>query len=176
MTKRLFFLIATTLFVAAAPSRAAAQSEDAQTRPSRQEIVDQILKAGKMPAAEREARIDQILANPAGSQTPRSDFVFCLGPAYLDSYRGQRCLAHAFESGRGVVEDLSEAYVWYSVALDNSGADAASRARIEAERDRIKARLLSTYPAPTDEDLDDLVKAQKSRILQYQTDAKKTKN
>jgi hypothetical protein len=63
--------------------------------------------------------------------------------------------------------------VWYAIAQENTSADGAAKLAAQTDRDRVKSRLISTYPAPTDEDLDDLVKEQKSRILQYREEAKR---
>ncbi len=113
--------------------------------------------------------------NPSDSKTARSDFLFCLGLAYRDNYKAQRCAAGDYENGIGIVEDLSEAYTWYAVALENPRIDESSKAKLEEDKERVKARLLSAYPHPSEDDLDDMVKTQKTRIAQYNQDAPKTK-
>jgi TPR repeat protein len=150
-------------------------SEETKTRPNRQEIIDLMVKTAKMPAQQQSAKIDSLWQASSGSPTPRSDFMFCTGLAYLGNYKAQRCVGSAYENGRGVVEDLSEAYAWYAVALDNKAADKPARETIEADKERVKGRLISAYPHPTEDELDDLAKGQKSRIEQYQEDLKSAK-
>jgi len=175
MIKRLFFLATVLLALSTIPAPAPAQgvSENVTAKPNKQDIIDQMIAAGKIPAPQRNSRLDQILSGQPG-KTPRSDFMFCLGSAYLGDYKAQRCLGKAYENSLGIVQDFLEAYTWYAVALENRGADKGKE--IESDRDRVKDRLFSSYPAPTDDDLDDMVKAQKSRIMQYQSELKRTKN
>ena len=154
---------------------AAAQSEDAKTRPDKQEIIDQMVKIGRLSLQQRDSRIDQILSDQSSTKTPRSDFMFCLGLAYLGNYKAQTCAGSAYENGRGIVEDFTEACVWYSIALENQ-IKKPTEERAQALVNRVRNLLFSVYPAPTDEDLDDLVKAQKARLAQYQVEAKKIKN
>jgi TPR repeat protein len=177
MIKRLFFTAAMMVALSTIRVQAPAQgsSEDLKTRPTKQDISDQMTAAGKIAAAQRDSRLDQILSGQPG-KTPRSDFMFCLGSAYLGNYKAQRCLGKAYENGVGVVEDISEAYTWYAIALENQSADKSAEKQMESDLDRVKTRLASSYPAPTDDDLDELVKAQKSRIAQYQSEVKKAKN
>ena len=177
MIKRLFFMAAMMVALSAIPVPAPAQggSEDVKARPNKQDIIDQMIAAGRISAPQRNSRLDQILSGQPG-KTPRFDFMFCLGSAYLGNYKAQRCLGKAYEGGLGVVEDISEAYAWYSVAFENQSAEKSAQKEIESDLDRVKQRVFSSYPAPTDDDLDDLVKAQKSRIAQYQSEVKKAKN
>jgi TPR repeat protein len=156
------------------PAPAQGSWEDVKARPNKQDIVDQMAAAGQISAPQRNSRLDQILSGQPG-KTLRSDFMFCLGSAFLGDYKAQRCLGKAYEKGLGVVEDVTEAYTWYSVALENQNADKSAEKEMESDRDRVKLRLFSSYPAPTDDDLDDLVKAQKNRIAQYQSETKKAK-
>jgi TPR repeat protein len=177
MVKRLFFLVTIALPVSfmSSPARAQGFPEDVKTRPDKKQIIVQMDAVGQMPAAQRNARLNQILSEPT-RKTPRSDFMFCLGAAYLGNYKAQACLGKAYEAGLGIVEDLSEAYTWYSVALENPSAAKDVEKEIGPDRDRVKQKLLSSYPAPSEDDLDDMVKAQKSRITQYQSEVRKAKN
>ena len=153
---------------------AQAAAEDVKSRPNKQEISD-LMVQNLLPGPQQNSKIDQILANQAGSKTPRSDFMFCTGLAYLGNAKAQACVAKAYETGLGVVEDLSEAYTWYALACETRIADAAEAQTAEEARDQLKLRLLSVYPHPTEEELDDQVKAQKTRIAQYQAEIKKIK-
>ena len=67
------------------------------------------------------------------------------------------------KTGLGVVEDLSEAYTWYALACETRIADAAEAQKAEETRDQLKLRLLSAYPHPTEEELEDQVNAQKTQ-------------
>jgi hypothetical protein len=153
----------------------AAGSEDAKTRPNKQEITDLMAQINRLPGPQQNSKIDQILTDQAGSKTPRSDFMFCTGLAYLGNAKAQACAAKAYESGLGVVEDLSEAYTWYALAHETRIANESEAQKVEEARDRVKQRLVSIYPAPTDEDLEAQVNAQKTKIAQYQSEIKKTK-
>jgi hypothetical protein len=153
----------------------AQDSEDTKARPNKQEILNLMTSTGKMPAQQQSAKLDSIRQDSSGSKTPRSDFLFCVGLAYRGNYKAQRCVASDFEHGTGIVEDLSEAYAWYSVALENPRIDESSKAMLESDKERVKTRLLSAYPHPTEDDLDDMVNTQKSRIEQYNQDARKAK-
>ena len=44
--------------------------------------------------------------------------------------------------------------------------------KAEEDRDRTRDRLVSAYPHPTEDELNDLVNAQKSRIAHYQEQLK----
>lgn len=149
-----------------------AGSEDVKTIPDREEIANMMLQASRMSAQEQDNRVTQILKNQADSKTPRSDFMFCTGLAYLGNYKAQLCTGYAYENGIGIVDDLPSAYTWYEMALANRIADDADAKRAEADRDRAKERLLSAYPHPTEDDLADMVNAQKTRIAQYQEQLK----
>jgi len=174
MLKKILLLFAIALPLMAAPI-VAQESEDVKTRPNKQEIIDSMVKVGRMPAQQQNAKIGPLWQDLSASKTRRSDFMFCLGLAYLGSYKAQRCVGDAYENGRGIVEDLSEAYAWYSVAAENRIQDKAAQEKIDADKDRVQNRLLSAYPHPTEDDLADAVSAQKSRISQYQEDVKRTK-
>jgi TPR repeat protein len=150
-------------------------AEQVKTRLNKQEIIEQMLKAGQMSAQQRDSKVDALWQNPSASNTPRSDFLFCMGLAYLGNYKAQRCVAGAYESGRGIVEDQSEAYTWYAVALENKIPDPKHEQIIAADEDRVKTRLLAAYPHPTEDELDDMVSAQKTRMTQFQDDMKKAK-
>lgn len=171
MIKRLFF---TALLIAFSQS-IMAQSEDVKARPNRQEITDLMTQISRMPSRQQNEKLAQILKNPAGSKTPRSDFAFCTGLAYLGNYKAQMCVGNAYENGRGIVEDLSEAYAWYAIASESRIADEVDAKKAEAERERVKERLVSAYPHPTEDDLADMMNSQKTRIAQYQDQIKKAK-
>jgi TPR repeat protein len=161
--------------LAAAAQVSSTASENAKTRLNKQEVIDLMIKAGRMPAQQQSNKLDSIWKDLSASKTPRSDFLFCAGLAYLGNCKAQRCVASAYENGIGIVDDLSEAYSWYGVALENRISDKAAQELLEADTDRVKQKLLANYPHPTEDDLDDLVRAQKSRIAQYQEEAKKAR-
>jgi hypothetical protein len=172
------FLLAVMIALPLTLARTNAQdsaSEDAKTRLSKQEIVSLIVSTGRIPAQQQSSRIDAILADPSRSKTPRSDFLFCSALAYMGSYKAQYCVGSAYENARGIVEDLSEAYVWYAIAAESHSADKTAEQRIQDERDRLKTKLQTTYPSPSDDELDDLVKTQKLRIEQYREEAGKAR-
>ncbi len=177
MLKKMTMAAAAVLLIMVVKSAVAqdASSEDDKSRPDKQEILASMMKAGRMPAQQQTQKLDSILQDLSGSKTPRSDFLFCVGLAYAGNYQAQRCLASAYENGRGIVEDLSEAYTWYAVALENRIADENAKQMIEADKERVKTRLLAAYPHPTEDDLDDQVKAQKTLLAQYQAEMKKGK-
>ena len=150
-------------------------TETEKTRPNKQEIIDLMIQAGRMPAQQQMSRIDSLWQNLSASKTPRADFLFCLGMAYLGNYKAQRCVASAYEGGLGIVEDSSEAYTWYALALANKIPDPSAAQIIEADKDRVQARLLGAYPHPTEDELEDMVRAQQTRITQYRDDMKKAK-
>jgi hypothetical protein len=171
MIRRLFI----TALLIALSQTLMAQSEDVNARPNKQEITDLMAQIHRMPGQQQNEKLTQILKDPAGSKTPRSDFAFCTGLAYLGNYKAQMCVGNAYENGRGIVEDLSEAYAWYAIASENQIADESEAKRVEAERERVKERLVSAYPHPTEDDLADMVNSQKTRIAQYQDQFKKAK-
>ena len=152
---------------------AIAGSEDIKTIPNKQEITDMMLQASRISGPEQNSKVTQILKEQANSKTPRSDFMFCTGLAYLGNCKAQICVGYAYENGLGIVDDLSLAYAWYGLALESRITDEADAKRAEADRDRVKERLLSAYPHPTEDDLADLVNSQKTRIAQYQEQFKK---
>jgi hypothetical protein len=168
-------MVALPLLFLQGPLAQEPDSESAKTRPNKQEIIDSMIRVGKMPVPQQISKIDSLWQDPSTGKTPRSDFMFCMGLAYLGNYKAQRCVAGAYEHGRGIVEDQSEAYAWFATALENRISDPAAQQRIEADKERVKARLLSAYPHPTEDELDDSVRAQQTRIAQYQEDAKKAK-
>jgi hypothetical protein len=167
MIKRFFFI---ALLITLSQSMIA-QSEDAKARLNKQEITDLMVQAGRMSGQQQNDKLAQILKDQAGSKTPRSDFSFCTGLAYLGNSKAQMCVGYAVEHGIGIVEDLSEAYAWYAIAAESQTSGEA-----EADRERVKERLVSAYPHPTEDDLADFVNSQKTRIAQYQDQIKKAKN
>lgn len=168
--------IVVMLMIVQAAAAQSAASEDEKTRPNKEDVLAWMAKAAQVPAAQQNTRLDSILQQDAAAgATPRSDFLFCIGLAYSGNRKAQRCVGKSYEHGRGIVEDLSEAYAWYSIALENKSAAQADEAAIEADRERVKERLLSAYPHPTEDELDDMVKAQKTLIAQYQADAAQRK-
>ncbi len=175
MLKRLLLATLVALPVSLLLARAAALSEDEKTRLSKQEVIDSMIQVGRIPRAQQESRMNLIWKDQSGSKTPRSDFLFCTGLAYLGDYRAQACVGNAFEKGLGIVEDLNEAYAWYGLALENHIADKEAEQRIQDGRERIIQKLRSSYPTPSDDDLDDMVREQKSRVAQYQEELKKAK-
>jgi hypothetical protein len=134
-----------------------------------------MIQANRMSVAEQDKRISQILKDQAHSLTPRSDFMFCTSLAYLGNYKGQMCVGNAYENGRGIVDDMSEAYTWYELAVGSNIKDETDAKRAETDRDRVKERLVSAYPHPTEDELNDLVNAQKARIAQYLEETQKAK-
>jgi hypothetical protein len=150
-------------------------AEDVKTRPNKEEIAGLMLQTNRLSAAEQNSKVSLILKDQAKSQTPRSDFMFCTSLAYLGNYKGQMCLGNAYENGLGIVEDMSEAYTWYELAAGSNIKDETDAQKAEADRDRVKERLVSAYPHPTEDDLSDLVSAQKTRIAQYQEETKKAR-
>ena len=177
MLRKLTIAAAAVLMLTIVESRGAQESasEDAKSRPDKQEIIGSMLKAAQMPAQEQTRKLDSILQNPSGSQTPRSDFMFCIGLAYSGNDKAQKCVGSAYEGGRGVVEDLSEAYTWYAIALENQPAGRPAEQSAEADKERVKMRLLAAYPHPSEDDLDDMVNTQKTLIAQYREDVKRAK-
>lgn len=150
-------------------------SENTKARPVKQEISEQMVQIGTMSARQQDSKVDQILARQAESQTPRSDFMFCTGLAYLGNAKAQMCVGKAYENALGVVEDLLDAHTWYAVACQTGFADESQAQKTEQIRDQVKERLISAYPHPTEEELEDQVSAQKTKIEQYQAEIHKTK-
>jgi len=177
MSKKLSALIFALLIsvIHSAALQGGASDEGAISRPDKQEIINLMLQTGRMPPPEKNQKLDTLWKNAAASNTPRSDFLFCLALAYLGDYRAQRSTGSAYENARGIVEDLSEAYTWYSIALENQISDPSAAKMIEEDRERVKTKLTIGYPSPTDDELDEMVKAQKARIAQYREEANKAK-
>jgi hypothetical protein len=179
MLKRLLWsvliLLPVSVMQSALYSQTLSAPEETKARPNKQEIRDLVIQISKMPGQQQNNRIEKILADQAGGKTSRADFMFCTGLAYLGNAPAQFCVAKAYENGLGVVEDLSEAYTWYALACRTGFAQAADARKAEETRDTVKERLASAYPHPTEEDLEDQVNAQKTRIAQYQEEIKKAK-
>ena len=171
MNRFLHFAVLAVLLIALVPFSGFGQdlgavSENTQTRLSKDEVTKLMIQVGRLPVTEQDSRMDRIWKDPSGSRTPRSDFLFCAGLAYLGNPEAQAYLGRAFENGRGIVEDPYESYVWYTIALDNSVRDEEAKQKIEKARDRVKLGLVSVYPAPSDQELEELVKAQEQRIAE----------
>jgi hypothetical protein len=162
-----FFVSLFCTSVAFAAQASAVVSEDTQTRLSKEEIIGLMTRMNRLPVSEQDGKLDLILKNQSGSKTPRSDFLFCMGLAYMGNSKAQKCVGNAYENGHGIVEDRSEAYAWFALAQEQNAADGSP------DLERVKTRLVSTYPSPSDDDLDDLVRAQKSRITQYREESNK---
>jgi TPR repeat protein len=180
MPQRLFLtalILWSGLFVPPAPCAQAtgALAENITTRPIKQEISGQMVQINKMSSQQQNSKVDQILADQSGSKIPRSDFLFCTGLAYLGNAKAHICVAKAYENGLGVVEDLLEAHTWYALACQTGFADASEAKKAEEIRDRVKERLISAYPHPTEDELEDQILAQKARIAQYQAELKMIK-
>jgi hypothetical protein len=148
------------------------ESESERTLLNKSEIIELMIQAGQMSDQQREEKIDQLWASDT-SKTPRSDFLYCTAIAYLDNYKAQACLGRAFENGNGIVGNLPDAYVWYSVALDHPIDDVNFKNTIQTRRDHVEQMLHSVYPAPSDYELEDLVKTQKEKIEEYAAEAGK---
>ena len=157
------FTLMTTLLVG---QDLKAVSENEQTRLSRDEITKLMIQVGSVPVAEQNRKIDLLWADKAGDKTPRSDFLFCMGMAYLGNYKAQAYLGRAFEAGKGIVIDFYESYVWHSIALSNAVDDREAEQKIQSDKDRIKQLLVSVYPSPSDQELDELIEARKQEITE----------
>jgi TPR repeat protein len=176
MLNKFFVAALIVMAFSSLPARAAEKttaSEDEKTRLDKQEITALIGKIGGMPRAQQNSEVDRISSNASGSKTPRSDFTFCMGLAFLGNYKAQACVGNAFEHGLGIVEDPTDAYVWYTIALENRIDDEAAQKRLQADKERVSLRFRLNYPSPTDDELDDLVNAQKKQIGQYRDEATK---
>lgn len=160
-----------SLFLIALSAQETALAQQDNTRPDKQDILSSMNKAAQLPEKQQNDHLDVILksASDPDSKTLRSDFLFCVGLAYLGNGKAQQCMGRAYEKGRGVVEDLMEAYTWFALSVGNHTTES------EEELERVKTRLLSTYPAPTDEEFENQVSDLKSIISQYQASAKKSK-
>ncbi|NLT66885.1 MAG: hypothetical protein GXX84_09805 [Acidobacteria bacterium] len=146
----------------------AAASEDAKSRPDENEIMEAMKKAAGMPAERQSELVNTIAKRLSSSTTPRSDFMSCTGLAYLGNPIAQKCLAVAYEQGIGIVQDPMEAYVWYAIAQQNTPGESFP------EVERLKLELVANYPAPSEEELEEMVQSQKARIAQYQKEGGKT--
>ena len=171
MFERLF-LVVTFIFSVFAFTTAAqvpASSEKDIYRPDKSDIIAWMNQASKMPAAQQNERTDAALKGimSSVSKTPRSDFQLCVALAYLGNAKAQRCVGYAYEKGIGVVDDTLEAYVWFELA--QSGGDAESKADVA----RVILILNSSYPAPTEEELEVMAAEQKVKIAGYQKEIKK---
>jgi hypothetical protein len=160
-----------SLFPMALSAQETTVSQQDTSRPDKQEIFVWLKKTAQIPEKQQNEKLDVILksASDPESKTPRSDFLFCIGLAYTGQGKAQQCVGRAYEKGRGVVEDLMEAYTWFALAVANNAPGG------DADLERVKTRLLSTYPAPSDEEFDNQVLDLKGRIAQYQMELKKSK-
>ncbi len=175
MNRLYLFAIIAALSIALIPPAAIGQdfgidSENDKTRLNTDEITKLMIQVGRLPVPEQNSRMDRLWKNPSGSQTPRSDFLFCVGLAYLGNYKAQAYLGGAFEHGRGIVSDSYESYVWYTIALENPIDDEEVEQKVREGKDRVKLGLISVYPAPSNQELEELVTGQKGRITEYQAD------
>jgi TPR repeat protein len=177
MFKKMISLATLVMLVAALQTTKAQgqSSEDEKSRPDKQDIIGMMAKAAQMPVQQQNSRIEALWKDNSNSKTPRTDFLFCLGLAFWGNYKAQKCAGSAYEKGIGVVEDASAAFTWLALAAENKIDDKTAKEMIEAERERIKNNLLAAYPHPTEDELDDLIKAQKSQIELYQEIARKGK-
>lgn len=176
MIKKLLLTITLTLTLALAPIMAIGQglkpaSESEQTLLNKSETIDLIKQAGTMSSQQQKEKLEQLWSADTKSKTPRSDFLFSSALAYLGHYKAQAYLAQAFENGRGIVSNLTDAYVWYTIALEHPIDDADLKGKIEAGQARVKMMLLSVYPSPSDFELEDSVKKQKDKIKEYAAEA-----
>jgi hypothetical protein len=180
MAKRLLLTAMIALPLALMPKMAAGQAsksapERERTELAKDDITTLMIMVGRRPVVEQDWRMERIWEDMAGSQTPRSDFFFCTGYAYLGNYKAQACLGNAYENGRGVQRHVADAYVWYSIALDNPINDEVDRQKIRAGRDRTKKVLLTGTPARTEKELDGMVKAQKELKIECLAEIRNTK-
>jgi len=142
-------------------------SESEQTLLNKSETIALMNQVKSMSSQQQKEKINQVWMADTNSKTPRSDFLYCSAFAYLNDYKAQACLARAFENGRGIVSNLTDAYVWYTIALEHSANDAALESEIESGQARVKTMLLSVYPAPSDFELEEAVTNQKEKIEEY---------
>jgi TPR repeat protein len=160
-----------SLFLISLSAQETAISQQDTSRPDKPETLAWMNKTAQIPEKQQNENLDVILrgASAPDSKTPRSDFLFCVGLAYWGNGKAQQCLGRAYEKGLGIVEDPMEAYTWFALSAGKNtpGSD--------ADLERVKTRMLSTYPAPTDEEFENQVTDLKSRISQYQAAAKKSK-
>jgi TPR repeat protein len=178
MLKKLLLTIVLTLSISILSITAVGQeikpaSESEQSILHRSEVIDLIRSAKKMPEQQQKKKADELWAAGADSKTPRSDYLYCTALAYLGSLKGQACLARAFETSRGIVGDYTDAYVWYTIALEHAGTDAGLKKEIQAGQARAQQMLHSSYPSPSDFELEDAIKQQKEKIKEYAAEAGK---
>ena len=167
--------IAILILMQAAVAQQGSLSEADKTRPGKEEILSSMIKSARMSNQQQDSQLNLILKNQSESKTPRSNFLFCIGLAYRGVGKAQTCIAKAYEAGLGVVEDQIEAYVWYAVAQGNKSPAGSTEQNFQSDTQRIKDKLQTAYPFPSDEDLENQLKAQQDRIAQYQSDFKKEK-
>ena len=165
MIKRLFLtvILIFSVFTFAVAAQIPADSETDIYRPGKKEIIDWMDQLSRMPAEQQNERADAALKgiSASSSKTPRSDFQLCVGLAYLGNAKAQRCVGYAYEKGFGVVNDLTEAYVWFELAHQGGDKEGASDVL------RIITILNSAYPAPSEEELEMMTIEQKRIIGEY---------
>jgi hypothetical protein len=142
-------------------------AEEDASRPGKEDILQAMQAVAKSPQERQQERLESIWMSES-STAPRADFLYCLGAAYLGDGKAQACVGRAYEQGKGVVSDLNEAYVWYTLSMDDPLV--AAETAVEDARDRVKGKLQEFYPAPSDEDLEQLVAAERNRIAQRQAE------
>ena len=171
MFKRLLLLASFILavFTSVSAAQVSAAFETDIYRPDKSDIIAWMNQASKIPAAQQNEKADAALKgiSASNSKTPRSDFQLCLGLAYLGNAKAQRCVAYAYEKGIGIVDDTLEAYVWFELA--HRGGDKESGADVS----RVILILNSAYPAPSEEELENMASEQKGKIATYQKEIKK---
>ena len=171
MFQRLFcaVVLVFSLSICTATAQVPADSEKTISRPDKNETIAWMKLVSQLPAAEQNVKADAALKGitASNSKTPRSDFQLCVGLAYLGNARAQRCVGYAYEKGIGVVDDLLESYVWFELA--HGGGDKESASDVA----RVMLALNSTYPAPSEEELETEVAEQNRRLAEYQKEVKK---
>ena len=171
MAKNLFRMGMIVLLLARASAMNAGQasksaSGDEDQKLAKDEIILLMIQVGRMPIVQQDRKMEMVWDHFESSETPRSDFLFCTGFAYLGNYKAQACLGNAFEKGRGTGKDLADAYAWYAIAFDNPIDDPEIRQKIKSDRDRTKKALLTASPALSEKELEDRVKLQKAFRMQ----------
>ena len=177
MIKKLLLAITTILLLAQISVLAQINpaSEEEKSLLHESEIIDLMARLEQMSPQQQKEKIDELWADDSGDKTPRSDFLYCSGFAYLDNYKAQACLGRAFENGHGIVQDNMDAYIWYTIALDHPIDDKAFKEKVQASQTHIKQVLVSVYPAPSDYELEEAVKKQREKIEQYRAELPDTK-
>ena len=171
MVKKLLLLARMVLLFAWAPIMIAGQtsksaSPDEEIGLTKDDIAMLMVQVKRIPVVQQDRRMEMIWDHLESSETPRSDFLFCTGLAYLGNYKAQACLGRAFEKGKGADKSLANAYIWYAIAFDNPINDPELRQSIRADRDRLKKELLKLSPTKSEKELEDLVKLQKAFRMQ----------